>query len=158
MFYIRQAVIYLILTAVVWGLATYVPRHLARVQIAEGYEDVKGLTAFSSYGVDRGVRMGQWRIGDALAFRANASMAESDMKLGYVAALPGDEIAMSGGMLLVNGRKVEGWEKSRIDELGPLVVPAGHLWVRSDMHVYDSVALGPIPSSWLHGRINGNLP
>ncbi len=75
-----------------------------------------------------------------------------------VAAVGGDLVAIEDGVLVVDGRPVaEPWADLRhVDGmyLGPLAVPAGHLYVLGDDRgsSIDSRDFGPVPAAAVIGR------
>ena len=74
-----------------------------------------------------------------------------------VIGLPGDRISASGGHVYVDGeRVVEPYlpKGTTTTSFGPLIVPAGHIWVMGDNRgdSLDSRVFGPVPESHVVGR------
>lgn len=74
-----------------------------------------------------------------------------------VIGLPGDRISASGGRVYINGELlVEPYlpKGTTTTSFGPLIVPAGHVWVMGDNRgdSLDSRVFGPIPEAHIVGR------
>lgn len=74
-----------------------------------------------------------------------------------VIGLPGDRISASGGHVYIDGQLlVEPYlpKGTTTTSFGPLIVPAGHVWVMGDNRgdSLDSRVFGPIPESHIVGR------
>ncbi len=152
---LRQAMMYVILVAVFYG-AVLAMKALSRVQVPSGYTDVENLKEFTSYRLDQTVAFGAWKPGDALCWRLGPE-EEQAVNFGWVVGLPGDRVQVREGTLEVNGQRSPKGKHILLPDCGPIRVPAQHLFVINDGHLSDSIAVGPLPSSALRGRI-GSLP
>jgi hypothetical protein len=150
---IKSLAIYALLLALVLGCAWMVPRFFTTVAIPAGYVEIDGLQELSSKRIDKTAKIGDYGRGQGVCYRLGSDASE-DARFAWVAGVPGDEIAMRDGKLLVNG---DVFKQAPADPLlpngGPAVVPAGHLFVVTNTHESDSFRNGPIPAAALHGRI-----
>lgn len=152
---LRQAMMYVILVAAFYGVVLAM-KALSRVQVPSGYTDVENLAEYTSYRLDQTVAFSAWKPGDALCWRLGPE-AEQAVNFGWVAGLPGDRVQVRDGHLEVNGQRNSRGEQIQLPDCGPIRVPAQHLFVINDLHQGDSIAVGPLPSSALRGRM-GSLP
>ncbi|NMH93648.1 signal peptidase I [Pseudonocardia bannensis] len=101
--------------------------------------------------------------GDLIAFTDPTGATRDGLMVKRVAAVAGDEVGLEDGVLVVNGAAVvEPYaDRSRLDGvyLGPLVVPAGKLFVLGDNRgdSVDSRTFGPIDAGTVEGRIELRL-
>jgi signal peptidase I len=99
-------------------------------------------------------REDQPRRGDLVVFDRSP-----DRLLKRVVAIPGDEVGIEDGVLVVNGRPVEepAVDRRQVDGsyFGPAQVPAGTVFVLGDNRAnsVDSRTIGPVPVTDLVGRI-----
>ncbi len=147
----RQAAFYAIIVTLIYGVLKLV-QYLDIVHVPENYTDINGMEQYSSYRLDGGVPFTQLRAGDAICYRLGPE-AERAVQFGWIAAVPGDEIAVSDGTLQVNGTPSPHSGKLAIPDSPGLRIPAQHLYVLSDMHQADSVARGLIPAIAVRGRL-----
>ncbi len=152
---LRQAIWYAVLIIAFYGVVLAM-KSLSRVQVPSGYSDVENLEEFTSYRVDQTVSFNAWKPGDALCWRLGPS-DEQAVNFGWVAALPGDRVQIREGHLEVNGQRSPKGAQIQLPDCGPVRIPAQHLFVINDRHQGDSVAVGPLPSSAIRGRL-GSLP
>jgi hypothetical protein len=152
---LRQAIFYLILIAAFYG-AVLAIKSWSRVQVPLGYRDVDNLEEYASYRLDQTVAFSSWRPGDPVCWRLGPDDARA-VHFGWVAALPGDAVAVRAGALEINGQPYSRGLAIRMPDCGPVCVPANHLFVVSDRHLHDSIAVGPLPATALRGRL-GSLP
>ena len=107
-----------------------------------------------------------WGAGEALPHRGDvvvvAAPDGSDL-VKRVAAVAGDEVGIADGLLVVDGVEVREpyLDQGSVDStwFGPVVVPAGHVFVLGD-HRDDSVdsrRFGPIPASAVRGTVVARL-
>jgi len=151
---ISSIITYGMLVAIIWAGMYYLPR-IRSVVVPLDYGDINGLEASKSYWLDGGARVNTMKDGEGIAF--NFTTDAEQARFGWVAGRPGQSIEVNGGKLLVDGRPAaKGGDISGAD-LGPLVVPAGHVWLVSSGHRHDSFRYGPIPQSAILGSV-GDLP
>jgi Signal peptidase, peptidase S26 len=153
--FLRPALMYVILIAAFYG-GVLAMKALSRVQVPSGYTDVENLEEYTSYRTDQTVAFSAWKPGDALCWRLGPE-AEQAVNFGWVAGLPGDRVQVREGHLEVNGQRSSRGKQIMLPDCGPIRVPAQHLFVINDNHYGDSIAVGPLPSSALRGRL-GSLP
>lgn len=153
--FLKQLIGYALLVALFWGTVVGVKK-LSRVQAPTGYTDINGLAEYTSYRIDETVTLRQYRGGDPVCYRLGSD-ADRAVTFGWIAGLPGDEIAIKQGAVLVNGKPAGRGSDTRQPDAGPLRVPSNHVFVLSDNHMQDSLAVGPIPAVALRGRM-GSLP
>ncbi len=67
------------------------------------------------------------------------------MCFAWIVGLPGDEIGVSQGGTLVNGKPDSHGDHLDLPDLAGMRIPAHHLWLVSDHHYSDSYALGADP-------------
>ena len=108
-----------------------------------------------------GLRTGFWTDtisrGDIIVFESPLPDEFSEPFIKRIIALPGEEIAISGGVVHINGQPLaESYvsEAMRRD-FAPVTVPYGSLFVMGDNRNYsrDSREWGPIPKDSIIGRI-----
>lgn len=100
--------------------------------------------------------------GDVVVFERveGANSGPDDVKdlIKRVIGLPGDEVEVNGGVVYVNGTRLdesyldEGTETDRMPE--PFTVPEGHIFVMGDnrSNSHDSRMFGPVPEENIVGR------
>lgn len=151
---IRGQLPWVILIALVVAGMVLVPK-LARATPDVDYDDFHDVDLRQSLSVDASVTLRQYRSGDILMYRTEAEGTGS-VCLAYVAALPGEEVAIRDGVLLVNDRAVDLTGLPRgLPDRATVAVPRDHLWVVSHGHDFDSFACGPIPLGVVLGRHGG---
>jgi hypothetical protein len=146
--YLRLAV----MAVVVVAAAAWLPRWLNRVQIPEDYDDMSELQPFTTCWL----APGPYIHGSLVAFRHGPG--ERDIGFGRVAAVAGEVVELRAGKLLVAGAAASGWTQPGAasgpgPDLGPAVVPAGHLFVISARHRQDSTVHGMISLASVHGQV-----
>lgn len=149
---IRDYVRFAILTIIVCALATWLPGWLTCLPVPETYDDLSALTPNRTYWL----RPGPFAPGQIVAFRHGPLPA--DVGFARIAAVGGDTIELRGGKLLITGQEYQGWNAAAnaafpSTDLGPVVVPADHLFVLSDRHRHDSTVHGMIGMAAVLGRI-----
>jgi len=149
--FLKQALVYAILVAVLYALVIAV-RHFAHVHVPSGFNDISGLEEFTSYGVDRTVTLAQLRPGDAVCYYIDGR-EEHSLCFAWVVGLPGDEVGVSQGTTLLNGKPTSYGDRLALPDLAGVRIPAHHLWVVSDHHYSDSFAIGPLPAIAIYGRL-----
>ena len=163
--WIRQLLSYAITLGVIIALVTIVPQ-CARLRVTPEFNDIDKINVDESLNADTGVKLSGLVIGDAIAFQIGTQAGtqagsggehEAGLSLGWVVALPGDEVSILGKSVMVNGTKVAHGEPVPVPDRGPTMVPAGHCFVISDRHQFDSIAYGPLPAAAIRGKLR-NLP
>lgn len=156
--WIRQLISYALTLGAIIALVTIVPR-CARLRVTPEYNDIDKLNVDESLNADTGVTLSGLAIGDAIAFQLGETKGDHDggLSLGWVVALPGDEVSIQSKSVMVNGTKVAHGDPVTVPDRGPTMIPAGHCFVISDRHQFDSVAFGPLPAAALRGKLR-NLP
>ena len=132
--------------------AALLPGYLNRVSIDVGYDHDCGEV---DPGATYWLTQPPFRSGAVVAYRMGKNA--DAVSFGRLVAQPGEILTWKDGNLLVGGVPVKGWRPvephQRIQEIGPLRVPAGYVYVISDLHGRDSVALGPISMDAIVGGI-----
>jgi len=140
-----------VLTVGLVAAATWLPAYLNRVQVPPDFEDIGGLTPMTGVWLTAP----PYLAGDVVAYRIGDG--PEDISFAIVAGLPGNEVRLSAGVLLVDGAEVRSWKESGtyrgIHDIGPLTVPANHLYVISKQHMHDSLALGVLAPEQLLGKV-----
>lgn len=149
--WIRQLLSYAITIGVIVALVVIVPR-FARLRVAEGYNDIEKLEPEHSLNADSGIAFGALAIGDPIAYRLGGEDGK-EVCVGWIAALPGDEVSIRDKAVMVNGKKSLGGAVEEAPPRAPVMIPAGHCYVVSSHHLFDSVAYGPIPAAAIHARL-----
>jgi len=153
--WIRQLLSYLVTLAAIIALVTIVPR-CARLRVTPDYNDIEKINVDESLNADTGVTLTHLAIGDAIAFQVG-DKTDGGISLGWVAAMPGDDVSISNKSLMVNGSKVAHGDPLTVPDRAAVMVPLGHFFVVSDRHQFDSVVYGPLPAAALRGKLR-NLP
>jgi hypothetical protein len=148
---IRTTLWFVVLTLALVVAAKWLPRQLNRVQVPGGFEDQGGFVPMTGVWLEPP----PYAAGDMVAYRTGDG--PEDVGFGVVAALPGDQVRMIGGELLVDDNEVRGWRDvglyRGIADIGPLCIPVGHLYVLSTQHQRDSLVLGAIGPDQLLGKV-----
>ena len=149
---VRLYVRFAVMAILVCAAAVWLPGWLTRVQVPGGYDDLPSLTPFEDYWL----RPGPYAPGHLIVYRFGP--AAGDLGFARVAAVAGDLLELRAGKLLVGGTACPGWNAAAALAyppvgLGPVVVPAGHLFVLSDKHRDDSTVHGLIGAAAVLGRI-----
>ncbi len=152
---IKTVLGYGLLLIALWAGVTYLPRFLNTAVVPTNYDDVEGLKDTESYWLDAQVSPAAYAAGDALAF--NFGTDKEQTRFAWVAATPGQQVAIVNGKLIVDGQPAGKGTKLPRPNQGPIIVPEHHLYVVSDNHRFDSLSAGPIPMAAVLGRI-GALP
>ncbi len=153
--WIRQLISYAITIGIIVALVNIVPR-FARLRVAEGYNDIDKLEPERSLNADTGVAFGSLAIGDPIAYRLGDQDGK-ELCVGWIAAMPGDDVAIRDKAVMVNGKKAAGGPVEDAPPRASVMIPAGHCYVVSTHHLLDSVAYGPIPAAAIRARLS-SLP
>jgi hypothetical protein len=138
-----------VFAVVAWFLAVWIPPRMAAATVPESFTDQSGFRVGERYALD--VERPP-RTGDIVAVRLDADT----VGFARVHALPGQRIRLRAGALDVDDRPVSDWSvvhQPIAADLGPVVVPAGHLWLGTTGHRTDSLARGPIPRAQVLGIV-----
>ncbi len=155
--WIRQFISYGLTLGAIIALVTIIPR-CSRLRVTPEFTDIDKLNVDESLNADNGARLSSCAIGDAIAFQmGNSAGGAGELSLGWIAAMPGDEVAIRDKAVFVNGSKTAHGDAVSLPDRAPTMVPAGHCFVISDHHQFDSLAYGPLPASALRGKLR-NLP
>lgn len=152
---LKQVVLYAILIAIFYGIVIGVKRY-SHVHVPAGYGDINNLEEFASFRVDKTVTFPQLRVDDPICYRLDGS-DDHAVTFGWVAALPGDDVSVAKGTLLINGMPDPKCGRLTLPDISAFRVPAQHVWVISDHHQADSFAVGPLPAMAITGRL-AHLP
>jgi hypothetical protein len=149
---VRVYVRLVVMAVVVCAAAAWLPGWLTRVQVPDEYDDLKELVPFETYWL----RPAPYATGHIVVYRFGP--ADGDIGFARVAAVAGDTIELRAGKLLVSGTAYPGWNAAANQAyppagLGPVVVPAGHLFVLSNKHHDDSTVNGMLGAAAVLGRI-----
>jgi hypothetical protein len=145
---VRNMIALVVLTLIIVAAASWLPGYLNRVQVPPEYEDIQGLPPMTGVWL----APAPWFAGDILAYRHGGG--PDDVGFGFVAGLPGDVVRVAEGKLTVNGQSVPDWKDMKGSAvLGPVVVPAGHVFVHSQGHRRDSMAFGMISPDMVLGKV-----
>jgi Signal peptidase, peptidase S26 len=60
----------------------------------------------------------------------------------------------SGGKIIVNGKPITRGGNVTMSDSAAITIPLNHIFIVTDLHHRDSIALGPLPAAALIGRIN----
>jgi Signal peptidase, peptidase S26 len=118
-----------------------------------GYDDVNDIPEGKSYTVDQSVRINNLRPADAVCYKLGSG-EDDQVNFGWVAALPGDQLSIVNGNIHVNGKAIGRGGNVTINDCAAVTIPAHHVFIVSDLHQRDSLAVGPLPAAALIGRIN----
>jgi hypothetical protein len=132
-------------------LARWLPAYLNRAQVPPDFDDIAGLTPMSGVWLTAP----PFLAGDVVAFRTGDG--PEDISFGFVAALPGNEVRITGSTLQVDGTEPSNWKTwagyHELAEVGPLAIPANHLYVISTQHQRDSLSQGVIGPDVILGKV-----
>lgn len=150
--WIREYLLYAFLIAVVYATVTLVPRFASTVQVPPDWSDIEGLDNFATKGIDSRLPFSELRRDDPVCFRLG-EQEDRATNFGWIAALPGDLVLIEQGKLLVNGQANNRGMTMHAPRMGPLRVPADHVFLVSSFHQHDSTVNGPLPASAIRGRL-----
>lgn len=148
---LKQLLVYALLAAGLWAAITYLPR-LQRVAPEVNYYDIDGMKPYEAGYFLEPVTPAQLKTGDAVCFALGNSREKSAL-FGWIAGLPGQQVAIVKGKVEVDGKPAHPHTTLSLPDCGPFAVPAGHAFVVSSNHRYDSLANGPLPLTTIRGRI-----
>jgi hypothetical protein len=153
---LKQLLTYAVLVVILGAALVYIPKLTSRVQVPPDYSEVTvpDVEHYPSYSYQVLDSVSALHQGEAVCYRvANAEGAANGNGFGWVAGLPGDEVRLVGGKLMVNGKPSSTSGSYDHPDLGPLLVPDGHVFVVTTLHSTDSLVRGPMPLSSLRGRL-----
>jgi hypothetical protein len=150
---IKYWVGYGLLIAALWAAITYIPR-FQRATPEYGYQDIAGLERYASGKVVDAERLTRLKVGDAVCF-STGSKKEFQVLFGWVAAMPGQVVALQNQKVIVDGKPTATpHDAMSVPDLPGSVVPRGHVFIISTSHQYDSIANGMIPLGALRGTVD----
>ena len=152
--WLKTLISYGITLMVIIALVTIVPR-FARQRVHPDYSDISHLDVQRSLNTDKGFAFDRLVKGDAIVYRLGDQDTHA-VCIGWVAAVAGEEVALSGGKVIGGGKLAPGDALDQPDR-APIQIPAGHVFVTSSRHRLDSLAYGPIPAAAYRGKIIGEL-
>ncbi len=148
---LRTLLWFSVLAVALVAVARWLPAYLNRVQVPPDFEDIGGLTPMTGVWLTPP----PYLAGDVIAYRIGDG--PEDVSFGFVAALPGNEVRITGGELLVDGNEAANWKEwggyRGIHDVGPLTIPANHLYVISRQHMHDSLSQGAIGPDVIIGKV-----
>ena len=155
MIWLRQLISYLVTLGVIIALVTIVPR-FKRLHVDPEYNDIEHLEAEKGLNADLGYPFARLEAGDAIAYGRAGGESGEVLSVGWIAGIPGDAVAIRGGKVIARGKPAPGEAVNQPDR-AEVMVPAGHVFVVSSRHQFDSLANGFIPASAIRGKL-GSLP
>jgi signal peptidase I len=140
------------------GLSLILNNHvLVNAQVLTGSMEGTIMTQSRVFGLRTGFWTDTVNRGDIIVFDSPLPDEFSEPFIKRVIALPGEEIAISDGVVHINGRPLaESYVAQAIRrDFAPVTVPYGSLFVMGDNRNYsrDSREWGPIPKDSIIGRI-----
>jgi len=156
---LKQVVSYLILLGILLGLVWVVKHLLSRVTVSSDYDEIEvpEVDHSPSYAV-KPLPLSEMQTDEVVAY----SLPRDRNGLGngngfaWIAALPGDMVSISKGVLLVNNVPEARCAAMPTRPDCP-AFPVGHLFVVTPIHATDSIARGPLPQSLIIGVV-ANFP
>ena len=149
---IRGYIWYALLIVGLGVAATWLPGLLNRVRTPIDYDhEVGDLESGKLYWLAKP----PFKIGALVAHQIGADTEK--IGFGRIVAVAGDVVELKGDRLLVGGNPVVGWRTAGVynglPALGPVRIPAHHVFIISDGHRSDSIARGPIAVEAVLGRV-----
>jgi hypothetical protein len=152
---VKHYLTYVVLIALFYATVVTVPK-CSRERVPPDYTDIEGIEPYHSYRVDESVPLRALAVGDGICYRIGEDRDQGRC-FGWIAALPGDQVGLVDGEVVVNGKSFPRAAKVQVPNAAPITVPDNHFYVVTSNHQTDSVALGPLPAISYRGRI-GDLP
>jgi signal peptidase I len=157
----KQLITYVVMIALLWAGLHYLP-YLSRANVSSEYIDitVPDVDKYPSYALDPFVTINHLAHDDVVMFRKTGGTDAPGNFFGWVVALPGETVRVKDNQLLVNDQPVRKDAALRISyrpDAGPILVPAGTVWVATSLHMTDSLAIGPVPAAAIKGKV-ANFP
>ncbi len=151
-------------TALLLGIVVaviYTIPKCGRVTAPGGVQDIKLISEYDNKSLDSSVPIRALKQEDIICYKLGEKEKER-AHFGYVAARPGQTVEVKEGKvsgrlkpkIFVDGKEYPGiitWDWT--GNIGPIVVPAGHVFVLSDRNRNDSFDYGPIPAEAYRGRV-----
>ena len=130
---------------------------LVNAQVLTGSMEGTIMTQSRVFGLRTGFLGGSPTRGDIIVFESPLPEEFAEPFIKRVIALPGEEIAITGGVVHINGRPLaESYVTETMrQDFAPVIVPYGTLFVMGDNrnHSRDSRDWGTIPKDSIIGRI-----
>ncbi len=137
------------------GLMLAAHAYLIQVSVVRGHSMEPSLHDGDRLVVDRVCYdLGDVTRGDVVVLRYPRDPAVDFVK--RVVAVPGDRVAMAGGVLQVNGTPCDDYGSILdVQDLSPRTIPAGHVFVLGDNRPIscDSREFGLVPVELLRGKV-----
>jgi hypothetical protein len=157
---LKQLLTYAVLIGLLIAGSIWIPRLTSRVQVPPDYSEivVPDIEHYPSYAYEKLLSVDGLKAGDTVCYQVPNSEGVASNGFAWVAAVPGDEVRLAKGQLMVNGKAstTSGMAMDRPD-IGPLIIPANHVYVVTTTHRTDSLVRGPMPLGNLRGRVE-NFP
>jgi len=157
MILIKQILSYLILLGLVLGVVYGVRHLLSRVTVSSDYTEIEvpDVDRSPSYAL-KVEPLSAMEGGEAVAYSIPQDRTGQGNGNGFawIAGMPGDMVAITKGVLLVNNVP-EGHCPAMPTQADcpPFPVPLGHLFVVTTGHATDSIARGPLPQPLILGVV-----
>lgn len=155
--WLRQLISYAVTLALIIALVVVVPR-FQRLRVDPEYRDIGHLDVDQSLNGDTGFSFARLAAGDPIAYNLPGPQDTKMLGVGWIAALPGQEVGISNRHVVVDGRPAKGGTlTSAVPDRPAVPVPSGHVFVVTDGHEVDSLTYGFIPAAAIRAKL-ANLP
>lgn len=167
--YIRVIINYLVLAGILVAIVVGVrlaPRYGNSTVAPHDYRDMRDIPRYAQVTFDGTVGINEYRLGDKVVISLGDDVTRTTY-FAWVGGRPGDLVGMQERQVTVNGELLNDLvaeHRSRdggnianfpggLHSVSPIVVPAGHLFVVSDGHRFDSAEHGLFPETMILGRV-----